>query len=80
MAEDVEQPIEALNQRTAQPYEACRYEEAVKTATQACELAQRHWGEQHLDTAANRNNLAALYGAIGHAADAKPLRLGKRKP
>lgn len=50
-----------LHQRVNKLYSLGDHKQAIEVAIQACDFAQKHFGEMHSELAASLNNLAELY-------------------
>jgi len=62
-----------LNQEAMELYRTGKYDRAVVVAKKALEGAEKNVGPNHLSLATSLNNLAVLYDAQGHYAQAEPL-------
>lgn len=51
-------------------YKMCKYEEAIKKASESVELTLKHLGEEHPDYAAGLNSLAGMYKSVGRYKEA----------
>ncbi|MHC9538940.1 MAG: tetratricopeptide repeat protein [Vulcanimicrobiota bacterium] len=67
-----EQLWNELNMKVQQLYNEGKYEEGIKIARQALEVAEKTFGNEHPNTATSLNNLAILYNDQGSYTEAEP--------
>jgi tetratricopeptide (TPR) repeat protein len=65
--------IGKLNIQAMKLYEARKYAEATVIAKRSLDLAEKHPGPSKLFVSTSLNNLALIYAAQGHYAEAEPL-------
>ncbi len=62
-----------LNQKVVKLHQEGKYTEAIKTAEESLEMAERTFGPDHVNVATSLDSLAELYASQGRYSEAEPL-------
>lgn len=73
MMPEIEILVDHLNEQVVKLLQQNAYDQGLKLATQAIELAQQYLGEKHPSYGYSLNNLAEIYRRMGRFAAAEPL-------